>query len=487
MTTILRVLLVGFVASSVLFADWIEVQKQIEASGNTSYGSSISIDGRFAAIGAPEENSLSGAVYILKAEDNGSWSPFQKIDNIPNLELSSTDYYEFQSVGWDVDIVDNNSEVTLIIGAPESVHWTGTYDVIGGGWNYDAGPASAFLMYDLNSTTNQFVQTKEFYRSGSDSIGYSVAVGYRNEIIGYVQQEVLGQIIPVPVYGFVTMAVSGSPDLNEVHIYTNEHGTNDWNQSIISGAAAGDQFGYSVAIDKDSSHLIIGAPYNDVSHTNSFTGTTTVYDDKGRAYIYKAGGTNADGYTWDSPQVLTQYIPDLLNNQRVNSGCHFGIAVNINMDKAIVGAESENISDKNWLDGTYPINDGEAVAYSLDNTDGNAWSFDYTAKSSSVNSPDDGFGLKVTISGNLSFIGAPTLNDGTTTTGGTFIYDFNGTSLSEVAALIPEVPGSFGSDVAYQGGQLFIGNSDNDEMSIYEDITITAPTVNPALIIYLLN
>ena len=70
---------------------------------------------------------------------------------------------------------------------------------------------------------------------------------------------------------------------NGGHVRIYEYNGSSWAQigSDIDGAAAGDYFGYSVALDFDGSHLVVGSVKADGGGT-----------DAGAVYIYEYNGTS---------------------------------------------------------------------------------------------------------------------------------------------------------------------------------------------------
>ncbi len=479
MNGVFRMGLIGAVCASWAYGDWERVQTVLSDHLGSQYGYSIAVDGNFAVVGAPNEYSGGGAVYILKAEDNGTWSPFQKIENIEIVSSESNLVkYEFKTLGWDVDIAENDMggmNAVLAIGAPQSTRWD--YKNSGApsySFYWDDSPESGILIYNLNAEGTAFEYTRYYLGNDHNDTGLAVSVAQTSTIVGY---EAGGGFV-MPVFGLLNAVVAGHPDDNNVTTYLNRNGTNEWRELTLSHVGTGDGFGTSLSIDRDMSHLLVGAPYRDIE----------AYADKGSVYFYKLSGSWADNnIAWGEERVFSHNVSlPILFNCQYNEQSHFGISVNLRNDKAIVGAERENVSCRAGSFSPYVIQ-GAATPYMLSDSSGNNWAqMGSLPTGSGVDAMDDGFGLAVAVAGNRAIVGAPGFGD-SKRTGAAFIYDYNGTAWSESLSIVSEEDGTFGQDVALFGNQLFITDEANGETAIYEYKTPVRTGIDPALIMYLLN
>ncbi len=133
-------------------------------------------------------------------------------------------------------------------------------------------------------------------------------------------------------------------------------------------ANAGDQFGYSVAIDGD--RAIVGVPGEDIS-----AGTE---NNSGAAYIFKRSGNS-----WQEVQTLRA--------SNLKAANKFGTSVAIDGDRAIVGARPDSGKTK-------------GAAYLFERSESN-WEKVQTLRASD-GSTEDAFGTSVTIDGDVAIVGA---------------------------------------------------------------------------------
>jgi FG-GAP repeat protein len=157
-----------------------------------------------------------------------------------------------------------------------------------------------------------------------------------------------------------------------------------------SDAEAGDQFGWSAAIDGDT--IVVGARYEDDNG-----------DDSGSAYIYQWNGSG-----WDETKLLSS---DGANRDA------FGASVAVSGDTVVVGARYDD--DNGPKSGT-------AYIYQLN---GSIW--EETKLVSSDVTEDDRFGGAVTVDGDIVVVGASGDDDNGTDSGSAYIYRKNGETWEE--------------------------------------------------------
>lgn len=217
-------------------------------------------------------------------------------------------------------------------------------------------------------------------------------------------------------------AIVGSPDDDDVaaaagsvYIFKRDSG-GTWTQQqklVPSDHAGGDFFGWSVAID--GTRAVIGSAYK-----ASSTGAAYVFD--------------LSGGTWSQTIKLTA--------SDAATGDFFGGAVSISGDRIVVGAKDNDDS------GT---SSGAAYVFDLS---GGTWS-QTTKLTASDAASNDKFGVSVSVSGNIVFVGAN--NEGTG--GAAYVFELDGT-WSQVEKLTDPSPTSsdqFGVSVSVSGGYAVVG------------------------------
>ena len=213
---------------------WIELDKIIASDGqmNEWFGYSVLIDGDYAIMGAPGDNSYKGSAYIFK-RDGASWTQQAKL-------LASDGAYD-DEFGYSVSI-------------------NGDYAIIGASYDNDNGFCSGSAYIFKRDGTSWTQQAKLLASDGIpyDEFGISVSIDGDYAIIG--------------ADGHMKDFLNGS-----AYIFKRD-GTN-WNEEaklLASDGEEDDEFGYSVSINGD--YAIIGAPCDNIY--------------KGSAYIFKRDGTN---------------------------------------------------------------------------------------------------------------------------------------------------------------------------------------------------
>jgi hypothetical protein len=257
---------------------WSQQAKLIagDAAALDNLGWSVAISGDTAVVGAhggDDDGEASGSAYIFVREGT-SWSQQAK--------LIAGDAAALDIFGWSVAI----SGDTAVVGALRDDD-NGT----------DSGSAYVFV----RDGTSWSQQAKLTASDGAarDAFGVSVAISGNTAIIGASRDDDNGDM-------------SGS-----AYIFVRE-GTS-WSQQAkltASDGAAGDIFGYSVAISGNT--LIIGAYWDDDDG-----------DMSGSVYVFVRDGTG-----WSQRTKLTA--------SDGAAGDYFGLCVDISADTAIVGAPADD-------------------------------------------------------------------------------------------------------------------------------------------------
>jgi hypothetical protein len=329
------------------------LQNRLLASDQTSndnFGFSVSISGNKIIVGARQHNGLRGAAYIFEEDSFGSW--------IQKAKLVSSDNQSLDVFGCSVAMYGN----TAVIGANYQDH-----DETGN--NYINKSGSVYIFEYINGS---WIETQKIVapdRSALGYFGYSVFLDKDRLIIGggrdflfldvyelacaayiyernpagiWVFVQKLSPPDPANPYGFGhSVGLSGDYatvaayeerfDKNgnsigtfsgAVYVYKRQtNGVWDRIQKILSSdLAAGDYFGWSVAIEGNT--IIVGAPGEDEDGNGQIT-----IDRSGSAYVFETcppsldtiSHTTCERYTW---QGQTYMSSGSYNYQTIaSSGC----------------------------------------------------------------------------------------------------------------------------------------------------------------------
>lgn len=245
-----------------------------DGGSGDEFGSSVSISGNYAAVGAPFDNNgvntNQGSVYIFQ-KTNGVWTEQAK--------LIASDGAAFDHFGWSVSI---SSSYVLI-----------------GSYLDDSPLADAGSAYVFSRSGNTWTQQAKLTASNAAAnkhFGYSVSLDNTYAVIGAKDDDIGSNTDEGSAYFFHRIGSSWVQEDNVVAPF----------------GAAGDNFGNSVCINGD--YVVIGAYLDDV-------GTET---DAGTAHVYIRNGTN-----WEYQDLLVMTAP--------NSNMHFGESVAIDGSYAVVG------------------------------------------------------------------------------------------------------------------------------------------------------
>jgi hypothetical protein len=248
---------------------------QLANYNDKDFGSSVSISGNVAIVGAPLDNvsgENSGSAYIFNFID-GNW--------VQTCKLLPPDHFANRQFGYSVSISGNN----VIVGVPFS--------------NEHGQGSGAVYFFQFNGTS---WETKAKRTSGDpeawDTFGKSVSISGNRAVVSCEGDN----------------NSSGSYSKGAAYIF--EYKDNNWYQSekiIAANNESTSQFGVTVSISGD--RVIAGCPYDDTYGSNS-----------GAVYIYEYIGTN-----WT--QIKKIYASDFKPNG------DFGRSVCIDANKLIVGAQ----------------------------------------------------------------------------------------------------------------------------------------------------
>jgi hypothetical protein len=324
----------NLIEQSSVMVGWSEMTKLLASDGAASdnFGWSVSISGEYAVVGAMSDDSGRGSAYVFKRSGT-SWSQEAK--------LTASDGAAGDLFGHSVSI-------------------TGEYVVIGATQD-DSYRGSVYVFKRSGTSWAQEAKVTASDGAAGDYFGYSVSICGEYIVIGATQDD----------------SYRGSA-------YVFKRSGTSWAQEAkvtASDGAAGDDFGYSVAINGE--YTIVGAVFDDDLGVNS-----------GSAYVFIRTGT-----TWTQQGKL--HASDGEAND------YFGYSVSIVGGYAVIGAYADDTSR------------GSAYVFKRSGT---SWTQEakLTATDGAAN---DHFGYTVSISGYYILVGA-SLDDNTygTNAGSAYVF-----------------------------------------------------------------
>ena len=330
---------------------WVEQAKLTASDGAAGdlFGESVAIAGDTIVVGAPLMMTMatdSGSAYVF-THTGTTWTEQAK--------LTVSDGAASDQFGYSVAIAG----VTIVVGA----------------YNNDDNGTDSGSAYVFTRTGTAWMEQAKLTASDAaagDLFGWSVAIDGDTIVVGALRGD-----------------DDNGEDSGSAYVYTRTGTT--WTEQAkltASDGAAGDQFGWSVAIDGDT--IVVGANLDDDNGPAS-----------GSAYVFTRTGT-----------ALTQQTKLTASN---GAGAdRFGISVAIAGDTIVVGTNEDVGPEKR----------GSGSAYVFIYT-GVTWiqQVQLTVNDATV---DNEFGLSVTIANDTIVVGAYNAdNDGSTNSGSAYTYDLN--------------------------------------------------------------
>ena len=357
-----------------------------DAGAGDRLGNSVAISGDTVAVGAPEDDdggAASGSAYVF-VRDATTWSQQAK--------LTAAD----AAAG---DLFGNSAAIsgdTVVVGS--------YLDDDGG---EDSGSAYAFVRSGT-AWPQQAKLTADAHADAAagDHFGNSVAISGDAAVIGTPRDDDGGSL-------------SGSA-------YVFVRSGTDWSHQAkltADDAAAGDQFGISVAISGDS--VVVGSMFNESA---------------GSAYVFVRSASS-----WSQQAKLT--AADAAAND------NFGNSVAMSGDTVVVGASRDDDA---------ATNSGSAYVFVRS---GIAWSQQAKLKID-YGAAHDRFGVSVAISGDSVVVGVPYADDGGSDSGSAYVFVRSGTTWPLQAQLTAaDAAGSdrFGNSVAISGDTVVVGSYLDDD------------------------
>jgi FG-GAP repeat/Abnormal spindle-like microcephaly-assoc'd, ASPM-SPD-2-Hydin len=315
-----------------------------DGEAGDNFGDAVALNGSTLVVGAyyhqVGSNNYQGAAYVF-VESSGAWS--QK------SELTASDGGAGDNFG---DAVAVNGS-TIVVGAPGS--------------NGSQGAAYVFL--ESGGTWSQQAELTASDGDGNDNFGDAVAVDGSTVVVGAPRHPASGCCVTGPgaAYAFVRSGTTWSQQA----------------ELTASDGAAGDSFGYSVAVS--GSTAVVGAPYHGFGLQ------------AGAAYVF----VESSG-TWSEQQELS--ASDLV------AAGWFGFSVAVDGNTTVVGSP-----------GAYRFH---GAVYIFDRS-GTTWSQQQELITSDIASGND-LGTSVALSGSRAVVGAGYTAGANTSQGAAYVFGSSG-------------------------------------------------------------
>ena len=405
---------------------WQIAQSATLTGANDEFGYSVAVAGDIAVVGMPDDEDSSGdsgAAFVF-SKVNGAWSQKYRLktgdDDGDGVDDAVQDDGFGSSVAFD--------GATIVVGAPFDDSKRGAAYLFvepGDGWDNQSGTDTVDLTDPAKLTAPN--------ASVEDEFGYSVAMD--------------GNTVVVGAYSDDSTDTNGNPVSNSGSAYVFTKPGNAWVSTstaatlTASDAAAGDEFGRSVAVDGNT--VVVGASGDDGrsgTEATDFVGSTFVF--------VKPNSTG-----WVSTSTAAKLIAETRGNQD-----YFGRSVAIDGDTIVVGADGQD------------TNTGSAFVFAepssgwVNNTE--------TAKlTASVRSSGHRFGFSVALDGGTVVVGAY----GEAGSRGS-AYAFtkpgtgwaSGTETAHLTASDRNGNDRFGSSVAIDGDTVVIGVENDDTAYVFD-------------------
>ncbi len=431
---------------------WVQEQKLTasDASYVDSFGLSVSISGDVAVVGAPYKSCAGancGAVYVYRF--NGStWVEEQKLTasdastgdvfgfsvsvsahvaivGAPNddcgggVDCGSAYIYRFNGSTW----IEEQKLTASDVGGSDRFGWSVSVDgsivVVGARWDDCAAGTDCGSAYIYLFNGNTWIGEQKLTASDAAQdtwFGWSVSVSDEVVVVGAPRNDCAAGAHCGSAYVY---RFNGSAWVEEQKL-------------AASDAAPGDRFGTSVSVSGNAA--VVGA-YSDDCAAGIYCGS---------AYIYRFNGSN-----WVQEQKLTA------SDAAQEDG--FGVSVFVSGNVAVVGAHHHDCAAG--------INCGSAYVYRFNGPGGPGWVEEAKLTASDAAVQDD-FGISVSVSGDVAVVGA--YQDDCAAgllCGSAYVYRFNGSIWIQEQKLIASDAApddQFGISVSVSGNVSVVGAYSDD-------------------------
>jgi hypothetical protein len=373
---------------------WSEQAKLIagDGAGGDQFGRSVALSGDTAVVGAETDdigaNASQGSAYVF-TRSGTVWSQQAK--------LTAGDGAGGDQFGISVAV----SGDTSVVGA------------LGDDIGANTGQGSAYVFTRSGTTWSQEAKLTAGDGAASDGFGWSVALSGDTAVVGAFLDDIGVNI-----------------EQGSAYVFTRNGTTWSQEAKLTAGdGAAGDQFGYSVALSGDTA--LVGAFGDDIGANAS----------QGSAYVFTRSGT-----TWSQQAKLT--AGDGAASDR------FGSSVAVSGDTAVVGVAADDIGANS--------NQGSAYVFTRSGT---TWS-QQAKLTAGDGAAFDEFGDSVAVSGDTAVVGALFDAIGANIQqGSAYVFTRSGTTWSEQAKLTAGDGAAndlFGHSVAVSGDTAVVGALGDD-------------------------
>ena len=431
-------------------AVWAEQQKLVagDAGAGDLFGSSLTLDGDTAVVGASSDDTAAGAdagsAYVF-VRSGGVWTQQQKLtapaaaagDTFGlGLDLDGTTVivgayrkdvgvsadagaaYVFTQSGttWSLQQALTSPTAGEGDGFGGSVALRGDVAVIGAYSDDTAAGADAGSAEVWTRGGSVWTQRQQLLAAGgaaSDAFGISVGIDAGTILVGAHQDDAAGGV-----------------DCGSVYVFTGSGGTWSQQQQLTAAAASGgDALGIGVAIGGGT--VLAGA----------FRDDTVAGVDAGSAYFFSWNGT-----AWNQLQQVYQTDQDARNDT-------FGTAVSLDGGTLVVGAPRDDVAG---------VDAGAAYVFTRS---GAAWALQQKLTPAGLG-PDDRFGFAVGLRGDTLVVGAPQHDAGAMAdAGAVYVFTRSGSTwtLQQTLAAADAAAGDyFGNAVSLGAGTLVVGAEGDD-------------------------
>jgi hypothetical protein len=392
-------------------AVWLEQEVLAsDAEASDLFGFRVLVSGDSAFIAGPAPLAHPGKVYVF-ANVGGTWTEIQQISATPSI-APPPNWSDF--FGWSLSL----SGDTLLVGAPEVfnpmfgpvggayvfVHsgdtWVQQQELLGAGaGGFDWVGSSVALAGDTafvgapnndgtKGTVHVYTRSGTTWTEGTPLVASDGASGDAHQFGGAVKCDGTTLLIgaPGPDYASTGVYFPG-----EAYVFANSGGS--WTQAQIlepDDSAAGDQFGYSLALD--GSTAVIGTPGANIG-ANIHQGAIYAFDGSGGTWTQSAKVFAADGVAYDQ----------------------FGQSVAMQNGNALVGQWSHN-DDPNGT--PPPPKPGTVYLYSVSR---GAWNLSNAFHAGDA-ANNDSYGWDVGVDGTTLLVGSQATVGGNAFEGSAYFY-----------------------------------------------------------------
>jgi hypothetical protein len=378
------------------------------------------------------------------------------------------------------------------VGTTQAGDWFGYSVAVSGDTVVVGAPQEDSSSLGINSTPNEAAGASGaayvFIRSGSvwsqqaylkpaavgpggqtgDHFGWSVAVSADTVVVGAPEED-------SATTGINSTPNEGATDSGAAYVFIRSGSV--WSQQAYmkpaavaaTGAGAGDEFGWSVAISGDT--VAVGA-YDEASSSLGInSGPNLGAPGAGAAYVFARSGGG-----WSQQAYLK---PAAVGTTQAND--HFGAAIAVSGDTVVVGAFDEDSSSLGINSTPNEVAGGAGAAYVYFRSAG-VWSQQAYLKPAAVGPVGQAghfFGASVAVSGDTVVVGAnhessstlginTTPNDSASSSGAVYVFTRSAGVWSQQAYVKPSAVGTtqvgddFGISVALSGDTLVVGADGED-------------------------